>query len=148
MPKGVDVEHMNDFPIPAQDISTAAYSGSDLIKEVCWFVDNSREKKPMQAQKRANAFGLYDMSGNVCEWVWDSWELDGYTREKPVDPVIHQNTPWRTYRSGGFSSDSWNARASFRAMLDAYYRFPSHGFRCAKNIGQEDGQKEGDEYAL
>lgn len=46
------------------------YSGSDNIDEVCWYWLNSEREIHIVAQKKANDYGLYDMSGNVCEWDW------------------------------------------------------------------------------
>ena len=46
------------------------YSGSDDLDEVGWYDDNSNNVTHPVAQKMANGYGLYDMSGNVCEWVW------------------------------------------------------------------------------
>ena len=45
------------------------YSGSDDLDEVGWYYDNSNKVTHPVAQKMANGYGLYDMSGNVCEWV-------------------------------------------------------------------------------
>ena len=48
------------------------YSGSDDLDEVGWYKDNSNNVTHPVAQKMANGYGLYDMSGNVCEWVWET----------------------------------------------------------------------------
>ncbi len=53
------------------------YSGSDNIDEVAWHYGNSDVRIQPVAQKKANGYGLYDMSGNVEEWVWG----DRYGRE-------------------------------------------------------------------
>ena len=46
-----------------------AYAGSDDIDEVAWYTNNSGETQHPVAQKKPNAYGLFDMSGNVMEWV-------------------------------------------------------------------------------
>ena len=47
------------------------YSGSDTIDEVAWYRGNAKNNISEVAKKAPNALGLYDMSGNVCEWCWD-----------------------------------------------------------------------------
>ena len=47
------------------------YAGSNNLDEVGWYEDNSGKMTHPVAQKKANGYGLYDMSGNVYEWVWD-----------------------------------------------------------------------------
>ncbi|MBP5576798.1 MAG: SUMF1/EgtB/PvdO family nonheme iron enzyme [Treponema sp.] len=49
------------------------YSGSDDLDDVGWYEDNSNKVTHPVAQNMANGYGLYDMSGNVCEWVWETY---------------------------------------------------------------------------
>lgn len=51
------------------------YSGSDNLDEVGWYGGNSGSKTHPVAQKAHNGYGLYDMSGNVGEWCWDSSDI-------------------------------------------------------------------------
>ena len=50
----------------------SAYSGSDNLDDIAWYNKNSENKTHPAGQKKGNAFGLYDMTGNVCEYVWNN----------------------------------------------------------------------------
>ena len=74
-------ENANGYRLPAvEEWQYAAkggqefnYSGSYNSDEVGWYYDNSENKTHPVAQKKPNGYGLYDMSGNVGEWCWDSY---------------------------------------------------------------------------
>ena len=64
------------------------YSGSDDMNEVAWCYENSKRKTHPVALKKPNAYGLYDMTGNVCEWV----AIEGHLRGGSYS----ENDTWET----------------------------------------------------
>ncbi len=68
--KGYRLPTNDEWEEAAKGGEDYTYSGSDDLDEVGWYDDNSNNVTHPVAQKMANGYGLYDMSGNVCEWVW------------------------------------------------------------------------------
>ncbi len=77
------------------------YSGNNDADAVAWYYYNSGRKTHPVGQKQANSLGLYDMSGNVCEWCWD-WYKDSYDRGYQIDPVGAASGACRILRGGGW----------------------------------------------
>lgn len=75
---------------------------------------------------KANAFGLHDMLGNVCEWVADSWRLDH------VSSAADENL--KTIRGGAWDYLPRLLRASWRDFAPASTRRDNLGFRVARDL--------------
>lgn len=105
--------------------STSAYSfGSDeaSLGEYAWFADNSEEKPHKVALKKPNAFGLYDMHGNVMEWTINGFTEDGYTEiaTKPQPIAALESVTWpkkvegRVLRGGSWQDFAPECRSAAR----------------------------------
>ena len=92
------------------------YAGSDNIDEVAWYQVTGGKVKP-NALLKPNELGLYDMSGNIWDWVLDGYSE--YTDEPQIDPCVPRETD--VVERGGSSHSGWGVycnRVSFRAALD------------------------------
>ena len=90
------------------------FSGSNTADDVAWYSENSGGKAHDVATKNPNKLGLYDMSGNSWEWVYD-W-LVGYTSGDKVDPVQLTGSGNKTRRGGSYGEPAEFARVSRRAI--------------------------------
>ena len=110
------------------------YAGSDDVKEVGWYSDNSGSKTHPVAGKKPNELGLYDMSGNVWEWCEDDWH-GSYKDNPPTDGSAWVAPPrgsLRVYRGGSWRVTSAGARVANRSSVNPAYRSVSVGFRLAR----------------
>ncbi len=87
-------------------------------------------------EKRANPWGLFDMLGNVGEWVSDWYDPNYYQRSPSNDPQGRATGQERVLRNGAWmSSGTWYNRVSYRMKTLPSVRRDLVGFRCARQAG-------------
>lgn len=108
------------------------YAGSDEADRVAWHGGNADNTTHPVAQKASNAWFLYDMSGNVWEWVWDRYS-DTYQGAETQDPRGPRVGDIRVLRGGSFFSEAVYARVAHRLRFGPTIRDSSAGFRLARS---------------
>jgi len=109
------------------------YSGGDQPDLVAWFKKNSKETTHLVGKKRPNGLGLFDMSGNVFEWVEDVYMADAYLRHKSSNPLYKGEGSYRVCRGGSWLLSGKESRSSNRSYYYKTSRNYNLGFRIIKN---------------
>ncbi|NET32884.1 MAG: formylglycine-generating enzyme family protein [Cyanothece sp. SIO1E1] len=113
---------------------TRYHFGNEITPELANYEESGKEKTTPVGSYRPNAFGVYDMHGNVWEWCLDHWH-DNY-QSAPTD-----GSPWlssegsntRVRRGGSWSYDPWDCRSAYRFSVNPVFSYDHFGFRvvCA-----------------
>ena len=88
------------------------YSGSNNLSDVAWYDDNSGNKSHAVGTKQPNELGIYDMSGNVCEWCQD--RFGKYNSSSQVNPTGANSGSGRVIRGGSWFGWVSGCRSSYR----------------------------------
>ncbi|HPM77117.1 MAG TPA: formylglycine-generating enzyme family protein, partial [bacterium] len=121
--------------------TTAFYSGAITNTEctpldpnldlIGWYCGNDSGTTEVVGQKQTNAWGLYDMSGNVWEWNWDRY--DAYPGAV-TDPEGAVSDSRRVYRGGGCFNYAWRCRSAYRNYYEPDLRSFGLGFRVVRTL--------------
>jgi len=112
--------------------TTAYNTGNTISDSTGWYLNNSNSKTHEVGLKPPNAWGLYDMHGNVDELCWD-W-LGNYSDGAQTDPTGAASGVFRVVRGGSWYVDGQNLRSAYRLGIrfGSNYRAEGVGFRLIR----------------
>jgi len=92
--------------------------GYSVLANYAWYSANAGGSTHLVGQKLPNAWGLYDVSGNVCEWCLNSFNtLDSYPGGSVTDPVASVPGPAKVFRGGSHGDDNISCRPADRKSI-------------------------------
>jgi formylglycine-generating enzyme required for sulfatase activity len=95
-----------------------------------WYEENSEGHTHPVGQKKPNAWGLYDMQGNVWQWCQDWYDAGYYKNSRVEDPQGPSSGAIHAYRGGDWGSNALHVQAIFRGT--SVLQIKSIGFRCVR----------------
>ena len=122
--------------------STYCY-GPETVKldQYAWFQNNSQGSTHPVGELAPNAWGLYDMHGNVHEWCADWYLRDYYAASPSKHPKGPRKGVARVLRGGDWGSESWYCRCAIRSLSSPQRRSPRVGLRVVKALDDHTGSK-------
>ena len=105
------------------------------LDDIAWYTENSRsiaEGSHPVGQKNPNLWGLYDMTGNVWEWVNDFYKYDYYLSDNTTDPTGPVSGSLNVIRGGSWYSLAKECRSSNRINYNPEVLWNNFGFRLAR----------------
>jgi len=122
------------------------FGRADKLRQYAWMAENADQKTHPVAQKKPNAFGIYDLYGNVSEWCEDVYGPTYYQASPAVDPHGPPNPGKdvkRVIRGGSWKSSADQCQATARqgertGDTDACFSTDFCGFRCVRRIAPEE----------
>ena len=116
----------DDYSFGDNESSLATYA---------WFGNLGYKGTPHEvAQKKPNAWGLFDMHGNVWEWVYDWYDGTYYGNSPSNNPTWPETGKYRVYRGGSYIGKASNLRSAVRFSAMPSTRTHDIGFRLARQI--------------
>lgn len=111
------------------------YSGSKKIDAVAWYEKNSESRTHTVGTKISNEISLWDLSGNVMEWVWDVY--GNYPKGKQTDPSGPATGSTRVLRGGSYNRPALYAEVSHRESENPTMIADHIGFRVCRKLPVE-----------
>ena len=108
------------------------YSGANGADKVGWYNNNGNYATKEVGKKKENKLGLYDMSGNVCEWCSDKYAP--YTSEAQINPKVTAATPDYVVRGGHCQAEAGDCRVSNRDYQNPDVKKPTTGLRLVLDL--------------
>jgi formylglycine-generating enzyme required for sulfatase activity len=113
--------------------TTRFYFGDDAnqLGDYAWYVGNSQQTTHPVGQKKPNAWGLYDMSGNVWEWCEDNWHDSYENAPRDGSAWLRNDNNYHIVRGGSWDFNPYYCRSASRIRFSPGFDFNYLGFRVA-----------------
>jgi formylglycine-generating enzyme required for sulfatase activity len=109
------------------------YWGRDHMDLYAWYGNNAGKRTRSVATRNPNRYGLYDMAGNVWEWVQDWYDPDYYSKSPERNPKGPAKGTTKVFRGGSRGNTPEQIAHAVRDAREPNTRYINGGFRCAKD---------------